>query len=145
MRLWKTGEYYTYNQISGRINRVTDNSAGKYGASGETGRKAGAGAHQRVEKWNYNYNDPANFYRKYLLQDRIEDQLKHPWQFIDPLRAPKSLPEVQHRKPLERSRSFTSDTKPDSFWERVTRGDVSLQVTSCSLDVKLPHMRHLSK
>lgn len=144
LRLWKTGGYYTYNQTSGRINRVTDNSAGKYRSSEETGRKAGASAHQRVEKWNYNYNDPANFYRKYLVQDRIEDQLKHASQFIDPLRAPKSLPEVRHRKPLERSRSFTSDTRPDSFLERVNRGDISLQVTFCTLDVKLLHMRNLS-
>ncbi|XP_052784297.1 uncharacterized protein LOC128220080 isoform X2 [Mya arenaria] len=123
LRTWRTGEFYTYNHLTGQISLLREKRDGKQPTL------AHAVDRLRVlpgaDEWAFKSEESAGFYRKYLLQEEIETRLR-PERAI---RNPQSLPEVTGRQTLKRQWSFTSETGPikDSFAVRALNGDVALR------------------
>ncbi|WAR27777.1 LIN41-like protein, partial [Mya arenaria] len=131
LRTWRTGEFYTYNHLTGQISLLREKRDGKQPTL------AHAVDRLRVlpgaDEWAFKSEESAGFYRKYLLQEEIETRLR-PERAI---RNPQSLPEVTGRQTLKRQWSFTSETGPikDSFAVRALNGDVALRNLVTGSDV----------
>ena len=137
LRVWRTGEFFTYNQRTGNLNKLNDSRAGKYKSVTNT-----LGTFKVLpgdKNWNYAFDEETNFYKKYLIQDDIAGKIpQNALSVISELqnetatnRRPRvpplnlRLPENK-RYPLERSWSYTSDSK-DTFYRRYLRGEIPLQ------------------
>lgn len=122
IRIWKTNDLYVYNPVTKLINKVSDNNIDRYSRFISPGEKYRL--LPNPENWSYSPNNASNFYKKYLLKEDVENT------FGDANRVQRSLPEVRKTQFLKRSKSFTSDSSFDknSFYQRVTRGDVTLEV-----------------
>lgn len=119
LRIWRTGEFYTFNQVTGSLNRLQDGRRRTLKSFGYAVDKFKV--LPGIQDWQYSVDETANYYKKYLIQDEIERQLarKHP--------PTQSLPEINRQeRHLERRWSFTSDN--DSFYRRVIAGQVPLKV-----------------
>ncbi|XP_053404507.1 uncharacterized protein LOC123554052 isoform X2 [Mercenaria mercenaria] len=122
LRIWRTGEFYTYNQATGKLNKLQDGRKRNLKTVGYAVDKFQV--LPGIQNWHYSFDETANYYKKYLIQDELESQLGkqiHPSQ---------SLPEIHKQdRSLERRWSFTSDNSPekDSFYRKVVAGQVPLK------------------
>ena len=141
LRIWRTGEFFTYNHKTGNLNKLKDNRVQKFQSHARSTRNT-----YKVlpddRDWNYAFNEQENFYKKYLVQDAISEginpqnviPLKPTFltqtDFKSSLRLPPlnlRLPD-QKRYPIHKSWSFYTVTKEtDSFYRRFLRGEIPLQ------------------
>lgn len=124
LRIWRTDQYYTYNQITGQVNKLVDDRKKLFRSKSEKYQVL-----PDINKWNYNVDEANNYYKKYLIQDEIDNKLNQQEQ-ARKQRYRHSLPDLQHTYTLKRQASFTSDISPEknSFYQRYLRGEIPLQV-----------------
>lgn len=121
LRVWRTGEFYTYDQSNGHLNKLQDNRNRKLKSLGNAVEKFRI--LPGIQDWHYSFDETANYYRKYLIQDEIESHLEKE------LRPTQSLPEIQSQLGnLQRRFSLSTYPEKDSFYRRVVEGGVPLKV-----------------
>ncbi|XP_060583449.1 uncharacterized protein LOC132739698 isoform X2 [Ruditapes philippinarum] len=125
IRIWRTGEFYTFNQSTGSLNKLHDARKRNLKSLGYAVDKFKV--LPGIQDWQYSVDESANYYKKYLIQDQI-DELERQLAKKNP--PTHSLPEIHRQeRPLVRRWSFTSDNSPekDSFYKRVLAGQVPLK------------------
>ena len=138
LRIWRTGEFFTYNHKTGNLNRLKDKRVQAFKSNVRNTRDTFKVLPDDRD-WNYAFNEQENFYKKYLIQDAISKGINlDPTQSLKPtlsnqenfLRLPPlNLRERnQKRYPVHKSWSFYTVTQAtDSFYKRFLRGDIPLQ------------------
>ena len=119
LRICRTGEFFTYNNKTGNLNKLKD---------------------ARTKHWNYVFDEQTHFYKKYLIKDDISTR-NAPYNRLSVISESQNeavttkgtrLPLLEQRTSKNkryshtRSWSFTSVSK-DTFYKRYLRGEIPLQ------------------
>ena len=134
LRIWRTGEFFTYNHKTGNLNKLKDKRVQTFKSHVRSTRDT-----YKVlpddRDWNYAFNEQNNFYKKYLIQDAISKGINP--ENIQSLTNQTNLIRLpplnlrqrnQKRYPVHKSWSFYTVTKEtDSFYKKFLRGELPLQ------------------
>ena len=138
LRIWRTGEFFTYNHKTGNLNKLLDSRVS--GIKPVISTKGTYKVFPSEKDWNYAFDEQTNFYKKYLIQDEISERLPpqnnnsviseykneilaNSYPRLPPLNL--RLPE-QKRYSLHKSWSFSPVSK-NTFYQRYLRGELPLQ------------------
>lgn len=119
LRIWRTGEFFTYDNASGKLNKIQDTRIGRLKALGNAVQKFHV--LPGIQNGEYSFDEAANYYKKYLIQDELENKFER-----QSLHHPRSFPDVRGPAKLQRRWSFASDHSPykDNFHRRAVAGPI---------------------